>query len=261
MGQAEDPKEPTAPKVKSAGLAKVYGEFKTAFENLSTGKPVDFPSIQDKAMKDKIVNVLKFSLPLKDGSDADYQLKNGQMVVHNKANYLFYKGKWHLPPSDIKKPVDPTSNPAVEVTDAAILSELNNKYPTKQVKYKFKGGKWYLPQPAGSGSLGYGLGASVEVDPDLSAILSKKFPPQGSKNTILDEIGNVIQIIEKGKSGMKSGDIKTLLNNRLQKDPNIKQYPDVINYIVNMFVNAMNKNESVYYTMDYSEFVSDLTNR
>lgn len=267
MGQAEEPKEPTDPKGKSLGLSKVYGEFKTAFENLSTGKPVDFPSIKDKSMKDKITSILQFSLPLKDGAEAPYQLRNFQIVAHNKSNsyksyYLYSKGKWYLPPADIKKPYNSTSNPAgAEVTDSVIIGELNRKYPTSQVKYTFKGGKWYLPQPAGSGPMGALTGSPVEVDPDLSAILSKKFPPQGSKNTILDEIGNMIQVIEKGKSGMNLGGMKTLLNNSLQKDPNIKQYPDVINYIVDMFVNAMNKNESVYYTMDYSDFVSDLTNR
>jgi len=164
-----------------------------------------------------------------------------------------------LPPPDINKNPDPTSNPAgAEVTDSVIIGELNSKYPTSEVEYTFQGGKWYLPSVAGSAAAL--SGSPVEVNPELSAILSKKFPPQGSKNTILDEIGNMIQVIEKGKSGMNLGGIKTSLNNRLQKDPNIQQYPDVINYIVDMFVNAMNKNESVYFTMDYSEFVSDLTN-
>lgn len=259
MAQAKEPTQEAEPKQKTVGLSKVYNEFKVAFDNLNAGKPADFPSIKDKAMKDKIIEVLKFSLPLKDGSEADYQLKNGQIVAHNKANFVFYKDKWYLPPSDITKPVNPTSNPAgAEVTDATTVAELNQKYPVKKVRYTFKGGKWVLPQTTGTGPMGALTGTFTEVDPDVASILSKKFPPQGSKNTIIDEIGKMIQVIEKGKSGMKVGEIKTSLNNRFQKDPNLKQRPDVINYIVDMFVDAMSKNESVYYTMDYSDYVSDL---
>ena len=68
----------------------------------------------------------------------------------------------------------------------------------------------------------------------------------------MDELKNLAKAEKVGKMA----DAMRNLHNRLQKEPLISG--KLRNYLINLL---QGKNESVYFTMDYSEFVSDLTNR
>ena len=108
MGQAEEPKAGGEQQVASGKVEKIYNELLKAFEAIKVDPKKDLiiPSIKDNAMKDEIVKMLKFSVPLKDGSS----------VEDAGVKYTFKNNKWYtLPPKtsspDETKPF--VSNPNI----------------------------------------------------------------------------------------------------------------------------------------------------
>ena len=86
MGQAEEPKAGGEQQVASGKVEKIYNELLKAFEAIKVDPKKDLiiPSIKDNAMKDEIVKMLKFSVPLKDGSsveDEKYIFKNNKCLL------------------------------------------------------------------------------------------------------------------------------------------------------------------------------------
>jgi hypothetical protein len=225
MAQAEEPKggeqQQQAGTAGTAGtVEKVHNELLKAFELIKADPKKDpiIPSIKDNAMKDEIVKMLKFSVPLQDGSS----------VKDAGVEYTFKNNKWYtLPPKQNTEPdsagkYDPRKNVA-------------DHYEPSRNKRLFK--EFDLP--------GY---TSQEVDPKIQAELNAKYPAAGKPNVLLDVLKKLMKAEKVGNLANAIGD--------LQKETSIPE--KLRNYLVNLL---QGKNESVYFTMDYSEFVSDLTNR
>lgn len=114
------------------------------------------------------------------------------------------------------------------------------------VKYTFKDGKWFAPSPYA----GLGGPSLQEADAAKQQDLNAKYPPTGKS---VDEFWKELQNLVKAEKVGKIANAMSNLHNRLQK---IKQIPDKLrNYLIQLL---QGKNESVYYTMDYSDYVSDL---
>lgn len=113
------------------------------------------------------------------------------------------------------------------------------------VKYYFKDKKW-TTRSVTTGNL------EEVADKNIVDNLNKKYPPEGES---LNEFWKEFQdLINAEKSGALQSAM-TNLHNRLQK---IRPISDKLrNYLMQLL---QGKNESVYYTMDYSKYVSDLIN-
>ena len=223
MAQAEEPKgdEQQAAAGTAGTVEKVHNELLKAFETIKSGKDPIISSIQDNAMKDEIVKMLKFSVPLQDGSS----------VEDAGVKYTFKNNKWYtLPP----KPPVPNTSPD-ETKPFVSNKDIWDHYEPSRNKILFK--EFDLP--------GY---TSQEVDPKKQAELNAKYPAAGKPNVLLDVLKKLMKAEKAGRLANAIGD--------LQKETSIPE--KLRNYLVNLL---QGKNESVYFTMDYSEFVSDLTNR
>jgi hypothetical protein len=221
MAQAEEPKGDEQQQQAAAGtVEKVHNELLKAFETIKSGKDPIISSIKDNAMKDEIVKMLKFSVPLQDGSS----------VEDAGVKYTFKNNKWYtLPP----KPPVPNTEPDYTGKDVADHYEpSSNKRLLKEMD---------LPGYTSKSEL-------QEVDPKMQAELNAKYPAAGKPNVLLDVLKKLMKAEKVGRLANAIGD--------LQKETSIPE--KLRNYLVNLL---QGKNESVYFTMDYSEFVSDLTNR
>ena len=228
MGQAEEPKAGGEQQVASGKVEKIYNELLKAFEAIKVDPKKDLiiPSIKDNAMKDEIVKMLKFSVPLKDGSSVE----NGK--------YIFKNNKWYTQPPKPSSPDETKPDPDYTAPD-----KFSDHYEPSHNKRLLK--EMDSPGDTSKSEL-------QEVDPKIQAELNVKFPPAGRPNVLLDELKNLAKAEKVGKMA----DAMRNLHNRLQKEPLISG--KLRNYLINLL---QGKNESVYFTMDYSEFVSDLTNR
>ena len=183
-------------------------------------------------MKDEIVKMLKFSVPLKDGSS----------VEDAGVKYTFKNNKWYtLPPKQNTEPdsagkYDPRKDIAKPNAEPDFTGkDVADHYEPSRNKRLFK--EFDLP--------GY---TSQEVDPKKQEELNAKYPAAGKPNVLLDVLKKLMKAEKAGRLANAIGD--------LQKETSIPE--KLRNYLVNLL---QGKNESVYFTMDYSEFVSDLTNR
>jgi len=240
MAQAEEPKgdEQQAAAGTAGTVEKVHNELLKAFETIKSGKDPIISSIKDNAMKDEIVKMLKFSVPLQDGSS----------VEDEGVKYTFKNNKWYtLPPKQNTEPdsagkydpskYDPRKDVAKPNTepDYTAPDRFSDHYEPSRNKRLFK--EFDLP--------GY---TSQEVEPKKQAELNAKYPAAGKPNVLLD-------VLKKLMKAEKAGNLTNAIDD-LQKETSIPE--KLRNYLVNLL---QGKNESVYFTMDYSEFVSDLTNR
>lgn len=222
MAQAEEPKGGEQQQQAAAGtVEKVHNELLKAFETIKSGKDPIISSIQDNAMKDEIVKMLKFSVPLQDGSS----------VEDAGVKYTFKNNKWYtLPP----KPSSPD-----ETKPFVSNPNISDHYEPSRNKRLLK--EMDLPGYTSKSEL-------QEVDPKKQEELNAKYPAAGKPNVLLDVLKKLMKAEKVGKLANAIGD--------LQKETSIPE--KLRNYLVNLL---QGKNESVYFTMDYSEFVSDLTNR
>jgi len=240
MAQAEEPKggEQQAAAGTAGTVEKVHNELLKAFETIKSGKDPIISSIKDNAMKDEIIKMLKFSVPLQDGSS----------VEDEGVKYTFKNNKWYtLPPKQNTEPdsagkydpskYDPRKDVAKPNTepDYTAPDRFSDHYEPSRNKRLFK--EFDLP--------GY---TSQEVEPKKQAELNAKYPAAGKPNVLLD-------VLKKLMKAEKAGNLTNAIDD-LQKETSIPE--KLRNYLVNLL---QGKNESVYFTMDYSEFVSDLTNR
>jgi hypothetical protein len=242
MAQAEEPKgdEQQQAAAGTAGTAgtveKVHNELLKAFELIKADPKKDpiIPSIKDNAMKDEIIKMLKFSVPLQDGSSVENE------------KYIFKNNKWYtLPPKQNTEPdsagkYDPRKNIAKPNVEPDYTGkDVADHYEPSRNKRLFK--EFDLP--------GYTSKLEPqEVDPKIQAELNAKYPAAGKPNVLLD-------VLKKLMKAEKAGNLTNAIGD-LQKETSIPE--KLRNYLVNLL---QGKNESVYFTMDYSEFVSDLTNR
>lgn len=122
-----------------------------------------------------------------------------------------------------------------------------------KIKYTFKKGKWYYPTP---GATVAGGAEEAVADDKTQEILNAKYPPDGDK---LDAFWALLKDLELSeKAGKLEEGIQTFYN----KLKGIKQIPDKLQKsLVQIFKpKTPTKNESIYYRMDYTKYVSDLIN-
>ena len=107
MGQAEEPKAGGEQQVASGKVEKIYNELLKAFEAIKVDPKKDLiiPSIKDNAMKDEIVKMLKFSVPLKDGSSVENE------------KYIFKNNKWYTQPPKPSSPDETKPDPDYTAPD------------------------------------------------------------------------------------------------------------------------------------------------